>query len=117
MNNNTDKLQPRFDLIDKAGGPRLPNIKDLTINERLKIIFNIWGFLFGIIYYLHKKMWKRGIVYLALTLVISFAGVLLLGISEQYWSTFTQLVGMVIFGSRANIDLYKYYKLDDHNWI
>lgn len=118
MNQEVPKnLEPVFILIDKAGGPKLPNIKDLTFTERLKVIFNIWAFLFGILYYLYKKMWKRGIVYFALTLAISFAGVLLLDISEDFESIFTQLVGMVIFGTRANIDLYKYYKLNDHNWI
>ena len=118
MNHEIPKnLEPVFALIDRAGGPRLPDINGLSFGERLKVIFNVWGFLFGVLYYLYKKMWKRGIVYIALTLAISFASVLLLDISEDFESIFTQLVGMVIFGTRANIDLYKYYKLNNNNWI
>ena len=68
MNQEIPKnLEPVFILIDKAGGPKLPDIKDLTFAERLKVIFNIWAFLFGVLYYLYKKMWKRAIVYITLT--------------------------------------------------
>lgn len=50
--------QERFELIEKAGGPKLPLIRTLSFKERLKM-FNVMGFFFGPFYYFVKGMWKK----------------------------------------------------------
>ncbi len=103
-----------FELIEKAGGVKLPNFKTLSFGERIKFI-NIWAFLFGPFYYFAKGMWKKAISLWAvsvLIIVISQAIFQALGFSDPA----TYIVVAAIFGSRANIDYYKKIKLGDNNW-
>lgn len=118
---NESKFKILIELIDKAGGLNsgfksffvpFQNHKALTFGERYKIGFNIWGFIFTFFYYLYHKMWKK-----ALTLtVISFA---LIFVIDYFFPNnyITYVISSLIFGSRANIDLYKKYKLKSNDWI
>ena len=107
------KLEPLFALIDLAGGIKLPEIKTLKFSEKMKISFNIWAFIFSIFYYLYHKMWKKGIVYLIISIVLIF----LVDAFIPDLSKISSLITSVIFATRANIDLYKKYKLEDDSWI
>jgi hypothetical protein len=54
--------QIRFDLVEKAGGPTRPLLKQLAFGERFRLLFNIWAVLFGGFYYIAKGMWRKAIV-------------------------------------------------------
>jgi uncharacterized membrane protein YvbJ len=104
-----------FALLEKAGGPQLPKIRELVFGERFKVIFNVWAFLFGPFYYFAKGMWKKAIVLFAMCMV----GIVILsliceavGISDAI----TTFIAPAIFARRANIDFYKKIVLGDNGW-
>ena len=113
MNNKADKLQPLFDLIDLAGGPKLPNFRSLDFGKRMKVTFNNWAFFFGIFYYLYHGMGKKSVV----LIVISIVSILLVEHFFPALSNISWMIHAAIFGTRANVDLYKKYKLSDDGWI
>ena len=39
----SDSWRVKFDLLEKAGGVKLPNVKKLPFGERMKVGFNIWA--------------------------------------------------------------------------
>jgi hypothetical protein len=108
------KFSKVFELIKKAGGPSLPDIKKLSFSERQKVVFNIWGFLFGVIYYFYHKLFKKGLLYLAVSIVIIlFQMNFIPELDDISW-----VVSCVIFATRANIDLYgKYVLNNDDKWF
>ena len=106
------KQDELFKLIDKAGGPTLVTIKELNFQEKMKVSFNIWAFLFTIFYYIYKKMWKKGIVYF----VVTAAAILLVDEFLPEFEQISWLISSAIFATRANIDLYKKEKLDSNGW-
>ena len=62
----------KFALIEKAGGPRLPNFSSLTLGERMQVGFNVLALLFGPIYYLIKGLWQQALAYTGIWLVAIF---------------------------------------------
>jgi hypothetical protein len=111
----SDSWRVKFDLLEKAGGVKLPNVKKLPFGERMKVGFNIWGFLFGPFYYLAKGMWKKAISLFGISVLIIFVLEIIcqaIGISDKI----TNFVSAAIFASRANIDFYKKVKLGDNGW-
>lgn len=111
----SESWQEKFALIEKAGGVKTPNIKNLKFGERVKALFNIWGFLFGPIYYFVKGMWKKALPLLGIAIVLIVVLEIIcrkLGIPESI----TNFVGSTIFAIRANIDYYKKVKLGDDSW-
>ena len=113
MSEKAAKLQPLFDLIDEAGGPKLPNIKSFDFGKKMKVSSNIWAFLFGIFYYLYHGMWKKGVVLLVISIVLT----LVVDNTIPPLSKIDWIITCVIFAARANVDLYKKYKLSDGGWI
>lgn len=111
----SDSWKEKFELLEKAGGVKMPNIKNLPFGERMKIVFNIWAFLFGPIYYLVKGIWKKAISLFGVSVLIIVILELIckeIGIS----GTITNFVAGAIFATRANIDYYKKIKLGDDGW-
>lgn len=113
----SDSWKQKFRLIQKAGGPKQPNLKSLSSGERMKIVFNIVAFLFGPIYYLVKGMWKK-----ALSLFgASLAAIVVLGTILELLG-FPKLADALGYGAaaffavRANIDYYKKMVLGDNGW-
>lgn len=105
----------KFVLIEKAGGPKLPKARELAFGERLKVVFNVWGFLFGPFYYLAKGMWKKAVV---LT-VLGVAAIVIIEIilrNMRISGTITNFILPVIFATRANIDYYKKIMLGENGW-
>jgi hypothetical protein len=105
----------KFALIEKAGGVKMPGIKSLPVSERIKVSFNVWGFLFGPIYYFAKGMWKKSLPLLGIAIVLV---VILEAIFRKFGfpESLTNFVASAIFAARANIDYYKKIKLDDDGW-
>jgi uncharacterized membrane protein YvbJ len=111
----SESWQQRFELLEKAGGVKTPNLKNLPFGERRKIVFNIWGFLFGPLYYLAKGMWKKAISLFGICILIIVALEAIcqvIGISDKI----TNFVAAAVFASRATIDYYKKVKLNDNGW-
>jgi hypothetical protein len=107
--------QHKFQLIDKAGGPKLPKLWSLPAKEVAAIKLNGWAFLFGPFYYAAKGMWKKGLSLLGLTLAILFGGALVLeamGISPDL----LLLVGPAIFMGQANVSYYRRVKEGINRW-
>ena len=114
----SDSWKSRFLLIEKAGGPKLPQSARLTGGERAKILFNVLAFLFGPIYYLIKGMWKKAIT---LTLIV-IALAIVIGLIANIFKmpalgTVGNIVGGVVFAVRANIDYFKKICRNDGGWI
>lgn len=111
----SDSWRVKFELLEKAGGVKLTNAKNLPFGERMKVVFNIWALLFGPLYYLAKGMWKKAI---SLTGISLLAIVVLevicqaMGVSDMI----TNFVSGAVFSTRANIDFYKKVKLGENGW-
>lgn len=113
MEEKIEKYAALFELIEKAGGAKLKNIKALTFSERMKVTFNPFAFLFTIIYYVYTGMWKKGVALFGICIVINLIGFLIINGFES----FSWVVTSVIFATRANVDLYKEYKLQDKSFF
>jgi Protein of unknown function (DUF2628)/zinc-ribbon domain len=114
----SDAWKLKFSLIEKAGGTKLPMANDLSFGERGKAIFNVLGFFFGPIYYFAKGMWKRGLTYLAMGIVLVVGIDWLMtyfGVSGSMRSL-QNFVLPAIYATRANIDYYKKMVLNDNGW-
>ena len=111
----SDNWQRKFTLIEKAGGPKMPNARALKFGERNKIVFNIWAFLFGPFYYLAKGMWRKAITLSAICVI----GVVVVGLildAMNISSGFLGFVGPAVFSVRANVDFYKKVMLGQNGW-
>lgn len=106
----------KFALLEKAGGPKLPKARQLPFSERLKVTFNIWGFLLGPFYYLAKGMWKKAILLTALCVVAIGILQYILAVTGFPGSNITNFMVPAVFASRANIDYYKKVILDENGW-
>ena len=111
--NYPEKYQPIFEKIDKAGGVHLNNLKNIPIKQRILTIFNIWAFLFTVFYYLSVGLPKKALMYFLLSVVL----VSVIDVMSPELAPFTIIIPSIIFGARANLDLYKKYKLNQDNWI
>jgi hypothetical protein len=110
----------KFALIEKAGGAKLPRMKELKFGERMNVMFNIWAFLFGPIYYAVKGMWRKAIAYTVLAVLASTLLDLLLelaGINPEPLSRPIGLGMAAAFATLANISYYKKVMLSDKGWI
>jgi len=106
----------KFALLEKAGGPKLPKARELAFGERSKVVFNVWGFLFGPFYYLAKGMWKKAIVLLALCIAAIVILEMILEAMGVSNSKITNYIAPAVFATRANIDFYKKIILNDNGW-
>jgi hypothetical protein len=107
---NEEKL---IELMDKAGGLKLKQLKELNFSERMKIVFNFWAYFFTFFYYIYKRMWKKGIVLALISIVIaSIVEFFIPSSSKTLW-----IISSTLFATRANIDLYKKHKLNQNGWF
>ena len=107
----------KFRIIEKAGGPKLPKFRSVPYNERKKIGFNGFGFLFGPLYYVAKGMWRKAITYFAggVALIVVLAIVMdMLGFKDA--EKYLGFAFAAAFAARANIDYYQKMVLDDNEW-
>lgn len=115
------KFDTVFGLIEKAGGEKIPKIRELNSSERGKVVFNLWAVVFALFYYLYHGMWRKAITYFFIGVVIIITlvviGDAIGGDFEGVINFATNFVMPAIFGSRANIDLYKKIRLGNNKWI
>lgn len=107
----------RFRLIEKAGGPDLPLIRNLPSAERMKIGFNwlayLLAVLFGPIHYFVKGLWRQGLVYLGITILVLML-LAAIGINPRA----AVAIGMAaIYASRINVGYYRKVVLGNAPWL
>lgn len=115
--NIPESWRTKFALMEKAGGVKMPRIKELSFSERMKLLSNVWAFLFGPIYYLIKGLWKKAIVYFAISIVLFVVLDRVFAAMGMRDSAFLNFIGPAIFAARANIDYYKKVVLGEDDWL
>lgn len=75
------KWQARFNFFDRHGAPATAefkqNWKTLPFGQRFKIRMNLFALFFGWIYFFVLGLWRKGLVLVALTLVMGIIASLL----------------------------------------
>lgn len=110
----SDKWKERFRVIERAGGPELPNFRDLTTSERRGIQLNWLAFFLGPFYYLAKGLWRQTIIYViaAIVCVLTLEVIGLGKISGSVGYGFA-----AVYAMRANISYYKKIVLGEAPWV
>ncbi len=110
----SDSWKNTFRLIERAGGPDLPQFKELSFGERFSINFKLLAFLFGPFYFLAKGLWKQAVLYLliALALVFLFDALGLEKVSKSIGYGFA-----AIYAVRANVSYYRKAVLNVTPWF
>lgn len=101
----------RFALIDLAGGPSLPHIRQLTRAHRATLNFNFLAYLLGPFYYLHLGLWRK-----ALTLTTLSALAITAATAAGIPLIYTAGLAPSLFALRANVDFYKARMFGDRAW-
>ncbi|QMT41426.1 DUF2628 domain-containing protein [Neisseria shayeganii] len=111
-----ESWKKRFRLIEKAGGEKLPRIKELSFGERMSVGFNVWTMLFGVIYLLIKGMWKLALSYVAAAVLLSLA---VSALEASGWKTGNALFfGLAAgFAAITNRHYYKKMVLGRSDWL
>ena len=114
----SETWKARFRAFHKAGGPKRPNIKSLSREERMKISSpNILAFFFGPFYYLFKGMWRKGIsLLLVCTVVIVILQVALEAAGLASATKALNFISGVVYGTFANGDYYRKMVLGENGW-
>ena len=115
MSTKLERITPILDAIEKAGGLKM-NVKELSSKERGKVVFSVWAFLLGILYYFYQGMWKKGLVLLAASMVIQIISMFTIELIFPAFSSVAWIITAVIFSTRAPINLYSTYRLNDDSW-
>jgi hypothetical protein len=125
MKDKISRLQEKFDVIEKAGGIKLPHFKygsgiSFTFRERNKASFSAWAFLFGIFYYGYHGVWKKGLSLIVIALVIILLLELLIinffPTIYDSWGSVAYIIPAVLFATRAPVNLYSKYILNENGW-
>lgn len=116
MATKLERITPVLDAVEKAGGVKIPLVKDLSTKEKRKVSMSIWAFLFTIFYYGYHGMWKKGIVLLAVCVVLQLISVFTIELVIPEFSNIAWILTAVVYGSRAPVNLYSKYRLHDDSW-
>jgi hypothetical protein len=114
----SDTWKKRFKAMQKAGGPSLPNVKELSPEDRKAITgFNVIAFFLGPIYYIAKGMWRKAIT----IFVLGFIALLIIDVilAAIGWSAASNATGIgfaVVWASLANADYYRKMVLGQNGW-
>ena len=88
----------------------------MPFRDRMNVVANVFGVLFGPFYYLTKGMWKKAIVLTVLSIVVVVAADMVLDAMGIHDFMGLNFIASAIFGTRANIDYYKKMVLNDNGW-
>lgn len=109
-----DSWKRIFEMIEKAGGSKLPNIRELQSGERMRVMFNWLAFFFGPIYYLIKGLWQQAVSYFAISIVVI---VLLEVMGFEALSRYVGIGFSAVYATRANVSYYKKVVLGESSWF
>jgi hypothetical protein len=109
----SEKWKNIFRAIDKAGGPKLPRIRELPFGERFRITSNFLAFFFWPIYLPLKGLWRQAVAYfligMALVLLLELTGLGKLGRGVGYGLAAVAMM-------RANVGYYMKTVLGEAPW-
>ncbi len=107
-----------FLLIDKAGGVKLPLLKEMPRKEQSKIRINWLAFLLGPFYYLAIGLWRPMITYffciVLFFMALDYLALTYFGIENL---KIPGIAAAVVWGMLANINYYKMKVLGEKNWF
>lgn len=110
----SEKWKNKFRLIEAAGGPSLPYLKELTFGERMQIMGNILSYIFWPIYLPIKGLWRPALCYfvlgVALGILIDMAGFERVSRAIGYG-----ISALVMF--RTNVNYYRHKVLGEKFWF
>lgn len=110
----SDSWKRKFDLIEKAGGPKLPNFKSLSFGERMQVGFSVLALFLGPIYYLVKGLWRQAVAYsgIGFVLTVILAAARLDGLQQFV------VYGIAgLYAARANVSYYKKEVFGEISWL
>lgn len=114
----SESWKDKFRVLAEIGKPitYAMMLRNETVYRKLPIgiKFNAWAFLFGIIYYLHKGMWKKGIVLLGSGIVLMIVVTILFGKTA---GNFAGFAATGLFASFASFDYYRMMVLGEDFWF
>ncbi|MGY0505250.1 DUF2628 domain-containing protein [Luteimonas sp. e5] len=122
----SDRWKAYFKGLQNAGGLGAPALKDLPPEERkLRLkevqpppVSMILAFAFGLLYYIAKGMWKKGLVLLAITVPPVFIlSMILYFIGGETLANATRFLIAAIFAYSAPRDFYATKVLGDNGWL
>lgn len=107
-----------FNLIEEAGGVKLPNARKLKVFDRVRVGVSFLGFLFGPIYYLFKGMWQKAITLTLITMgIFTFVIIGLEALGKPEIINSLNFISGILFGVRGKTDYYKKVRLKDNGWL
>ena len=96
--------QQRFAFYAQYGSPFSPPAleayKELPPGDRLSVGFNLWGFIFGILYYVYLGITKRGIGMMTISAVLML--LLISADASDWWLKVHMIATQATFGGMAN---------------
>ena len=110
----SEKWKKRFHLIEEAGGPKLPYIKELSFSERMQIMGNILSYIFWPIYLPIKGLWRPALCYFALGVAL---GIILEMTGFERASRAIGYGVSAIVMMRTNINYYRHKVLGEKFWF
>lgn len=124
MSTKLERITPILDTIEKAGGLNMaeslvkysPAFMELSSKERRQTQYSILAFLFTIFYYIYHGMWKKGLVLLAVAIIIQIISIFTIELIFPAFGNISWIITSVIFATRAPINLYSTYRLNDDGW-
>jgi hypothetical protein len=110
----SDKWKERFRLIERAGGPGLQDIRDLSFSERYRIGSNWLALFFWPIYLPVKGLWRQALAYFA----IGFTCALVVDLIDAHG--LDRAIGYstgFVASWRTNANYYRRVVLGEANWF
>jgi Protein of unknown function (DUF2628) len=112
--------QQRFVFYDRYGVPNSsPESREafrkLSFGDKMRLNTNIWGLLFGPFYFFVKGMWRKGLVLLALAIVLAGAFIAVVDAPEIIVRA-ASLVVPVLAMTTANYAYYLHVAKGGESW-
>lgn len=115
----SDNWKSKFRTLAEIGQPITYSmmLRKETVYKQLpfSIKFNIWAFMFGLIYYLAKGMWKKGLMIFAIGIAIAIVVTILFG--EKAGNIASIIAPAGLFASFASFDYYRTMVLGEDFWF
>ena len=115
----SETWQAKFDMFDQAGGTSPRYINQLEWRERVALTYNAPALFLGILYFLWKGMWRKGLGLLGFCLAVGVVieGVLILAGFDPLRGLKAIAAGsQMLFCMRANACYYRMKRLGDQSW-
>ncbi len=122
----SERWKKYFKAVRKLGGSSMPGLKGLPPEQRAAAFREaqppLWSsalaFAFGAIYYIVKGMWRKGLVLLAIVIVVvTVLSIVMAIIGGDTLAKAVRFVGPAIFMMMASRDYYAFKVQGDDGWM